>query len=169
MRRLAEGDAGGLGPLHRRYGAELGSLLLRVEPTLSEAEAEELVQDSFITLFQTADRYRDLGVLRSWIFRIGLNKARSWRRRTLFRRMLGRQQPRLSAGIAAESSGPDEQAGARLALSRCLQELSGKQREVLVLSVIEGLPQGEVAELLGISENAVATRLHRARCKLGRI
>lgn len=166
MRRLAEGDPGGLGPLHQRYGAALGSLLLRVEPSLSHEQAEELVQESFITLFHSAGSYRDLGRLQSWIFRIGLNKARSWRRRSLFRRMLGRQQPRLTAGIAAENSGPDEQAEARLALARCMDRLSSSQREVLVLRVIEGLSQAETAELLGISENAVATRLHRARCKL---
>ena len=169
MRRLSEGDPGGLGPLHRRYGGPLGSLLLRVEPTLAPEQAEELDQESFITLFQTAARYRELGTLKSWIFRIGLNKARSWRRRTLLRRLLGRQQPRLSAGLGAESSGPDQQAEARLALSRCLQGLSGRQREVLVLRVVEGLTQREVAELLGITENAVATRLHRARSNLGEL
>lgn len=166
MRRLVEGDAGGLGPLHQRYGAELGTLLLRVEPSLSHQEAEELVQESFITLFHTASRYEEQGRLRSWIFRIGLNKARSWRRRTLFRRLLGRQQPRLSAGVAPESSGPDQRAEARLALARCMDRLSSSQREVLVLRVIEGLSQQDTAELLGISENAVATRLHRARRNL---
>jgi RNA polymerase sigma-70 factor (ECF subfamily) len=47
-----------------------------------------------------------------------------------------------------------------------LEQLSGRDRELLRLSAWDGLSRGEIAQLIGIKENAVDQRLHRARSRL---
>lgn len=160
---LRGGDLQALGPLFLRYGGEVRSLLLRIEPTMRPEDADDICQEVFLTLPGTLGRYTERGRLRSWLFSIAVRKSRAWRRRRWVRTLLGQQHGIDAAGVAKRASRTEEQIDARKQIDAIMQKLPAAQREVLVLNVVEGLSTQETADVLGISVNAVSTRLHRAR------
>ena len=160
---LCNGDLDALGLLYQRYGKDVRSLLLRVEPSMRREDADDLCQEVFLTLVDTLNRYEEQGKMRSWLFGIAVRKARSWRRRRWTRFVLGRQHGEAAAGVSLQADRVEERVIARQRVDAVLRAMPASQREVVVLNVVEGLSARETAAVLGISENAVATRLHRAR------
>ena len=164
MQQLAGGDAEPLGELFLRYGKMVHSVLRRYAVGAAEAELDDLVQEVFLTLFESAPRYLESGKLRSWLCGIAVRKARSGRRKNWLRDNLLRRFGGGGAGIAVmHESTVESQAGARVEVTRALAVLPEPQREVLLLHVVENLSGEEIAEALGISPKTVWTRLHRAR------
>ncbi|MBN1962751.1 MAG: hypothetical protein JW841_17610 [Deltaproteobacteria bacterium] len=88
MTALAKGDYTSLGRLYRRHKTVVCDLLLRLDPTHSQADAEDLCQEVFLTLYQTAARYSGGDRLRPWLLGITLNKARRFRNKWRLRRWL---------------------------------------------------------------------------------
>lgn len=164
MERLATGDLDALAPLYDRYGRMVASLALRTESSLTPEQADDVCQEVFLTLSSTAPRYKEEGRLRSWICGITVRKVKAWRRKSWVRRALHRQHGDVSAGVSLyRGPSPVAQAEAREQVRIALDALPAGQREVVVLHLVEGLSGAEVASALGMSENAVWIRLHRAR------
>ncbi|MDE2434775.1 MAG: RNA polymerase sigma factor [Sphingomonadales bacterium] len=132
--------------------------------------ALDITQQSFIAGFAALKRYDGTRPFEHWLARIVINKAHDWARRRKVRRFFAFALPLEDARTVAESA-PDaeRQAADRQELARtmaAIARLPDRLKEVLALRTIEGLSQAEVAEILGISEKAVETRLHRARARL---
>ncbi len=164
MARLAEGDAEPLGVLYERYGRMVFALVGRYASASGRAELEDLVQEVFLTLFETAPRYVETGKARAWICGVAVRKARAgWRRRFWRQSILARFAPGGAGTAAARASSVEADVDARVTVERALEKLPAAQREVLLLHVVESLSGDEIAEVLGISPNTVWTRLHRAR------
>jgi RNA polymerase sigma-70 factor (ECF subfamily) len=164
MATLASGDGAALAVLHQRYARMICSLILRLDPRASLEEAEDLTQDVFLTLYETADRYQEEGKLKSWLCGIAAKKARSARRRSWIRAGLMGSNRGINPGHSSSySSGTDDRLEARREVAQALASLSDSQREVLVLHSIEGLSGEDIAQVLGIKTSAVWVRLHRAR------
>lgn len=170
MRRLATGDGPAMRQLYSRFSRLVYSMIGRYAPGVAAAEAEELSQEVFMTLLSTAPRYQEQGRLVAWVCGISIRKARAYRHRNFLRRTL-------FSGYAADTrveaaSGADatfgERAHARLALDRAIRTLPEPQREVLLLHLVDRLEGAEIAQILGIKEKTVWTRLHRARLGLRR-
>lgn len=159
MGRLAAGDCEPLGLLYRRYGKMVFSVIRDYMPMFASQDAEDVCQEVFLSLKDTAARYHHTGQLRSWICGIAVRKAKEHRRNRWLRRALLGQFGAAAPGPAIEQS-PAE---GRLDLDRALQSLSEPHREVLHLHSIENLSTDEIAQALGISVKTVWTRLHRAR------
>jgi RNA polymerase sigma-70 factor (ECF subfamily) len=130
------------------------------------ADAEDVLQDTLLSVADHLAEYEGRASLASWVFMLA-RTACARRRRGL------KNQPHLpeeAAGEAASAeSSPEQAAGQkqlRAALERALAALSDEQREVLLLRDMEGLSAPEVAASLGLSVEAVKSRLHRARAKL---
>ena len=142
------------------------SLLLRLDPGRGLAEAEDLTQDVFLTLMDTAGRYREQERLKAWLCGIAARtsrgaKSRFWRRRGLLARQRG------APGMAAPvTSGVDDRLDARRKVAQAMEALPPSQREVMILHAVEGLTGEEIAVALGMKANAVWVRLSRARAKL---
>ncbi|HOX05668.1 MAG TPA: sigma-70 family RNA polymerase sigma factor [Planctomycetota bacterium] len=158
-------------------------LLLRL--TGSAEDAEDLAQECFLRACRALDQFQGGSAFYTWLYRIALNLARSGHRSE--RRRRGREVPMaVLAGAAARQgdsgddgdggiemaaieSGPDELAERREMVRKvqeALEDLSGDHREVVVLRDIEGLDYEEIADLVGVSREAVKSRLHRARGEL---
>lgn len=138
--------------------------------TGDEDEALDVTQTSFIAAFSALARYDGERPFRLWIARIALNKCHDWARRRMVRRFLTFAAPMGEAEEVADSAVPIDRAMAdrqELArVNRAIAELSPALKEPLLLRTVEGLSQAETAQILGISEKAVETRLYRARKKL---
>jgi RNA polymerase sigma-70 factor (ECF subfamily) len=163
-RRIARGDTDALGhayDAHHDAVRAFGRRLLG-----SEAAAEDLVHDVFLALPDVAARFEGRATLRTFIMSIAVNRTRNSRRATA--RRIGamerlHQEPR-EGGEDPESLS-ERRAMAEL-LSRLLDELPMDQRVAIVLCVIEERTSGEAAQIVGVPEATVRTRLFHARRKL---
>ena len=152
--------------------AALHELYLRHEPWLSARLAhrcsdpqvvEESVQDTFVTVWRTAGRYRGGGEVAAWIWGIGirtlLHKVRP--RKPLVERLRAqRQAPQLSAEdqLLVQVEHGD--------LGAALDRLSPELRLVVQATVLDGLSCREAGALLGVPTGTVKTRMMRARREL---
>ncbi len=134
-------------------------------------EALDLTQESFISAHQALARYDPERSMRAWLSTIAINKCRDWGRKRTVRRFLtldgtlGAEADRVADDrVAIDDAASDRQELERVA--QAISTLSPDLRETLVLRTIEGLSQSETANILGITEKAVETRLYRARAKL---
>jgi RNA polymerase sigma-70 factor (ECF subfamily) len=134
------------------------------------ADVEDVVQDVFLAAFTKAGRVRGDGgaAVWAWLATITVNACRTRHRRNgVFDKLLARLSMSASEHAAlgpAKAETDDTLARVRDAIER----LGGSEREVVVLHCLEGMRLGDVAEVLGISGNAVQIRLHRARQRLKR-
>lgn len=121
-------------------------------------QAEELVQETYLRAWKAIDSLRDARSAKSWLF-------------TIFRREFARQFERKQLDIqelddlgdlAAPAATLDTSTEA-FVLRRALAELSPEYREPLVLQILGGFSCDEIAQTMGLSSNAVMTRLFRAR------
>lgn len=164
MERLADGDIRALGTLFLRYGEMVRNALVRFAPELAAADVEELSQDVFLAVYDSATRYQDQKKLKSWLFGITVRKARAWRRKTWLRRKLLDLHTGKSIGMALptlESS--HSRVEQREEVEEALNRLSTKQREVVLLHAVDGFSCEEIARILNVHVGVVWSRLHRAR------
>jgi RNA polymerase sigma-70 factor (ECF subfamily) len=134
-------------------------------------EALDLVQETFVAAHQALPRYDGDRSMRAWLSTIAINKCRDWGRKRTVRRFLSFATPigPEAEAVADDQVAIDDATGDRQELdrvTRAISTLPANLKEPLVLRTIEGLSQAETAEVLGISEKAVETRLYRARRSL---
>jgi RNA polymerase sigma-70 factor, ECF subfamily len=134
----------------------------------SEADAHDLVQDTFVQAFRSAHRFQGRSSVYTWLHAILLNLTRHYhrdRKRLVFDDQLARQD------IPAAEEGPsrldaDAAAGALIEALKCLTR---EHREVLVLRFYENMKVGELAAHLGIAAGTVKSRLHYGLAEMQRL
>ncbi len=126
--------------------------------THDPARAEELTQECFLAVLQSASRYRPTATFRTFLYAIGLNLVRADRRKSMFRAMF--------SGESKREPGADSGAEQTLILRDALGHLDSTDRELLMLREYEELTYAELAELLDIPVGTVRSRLFRARAEL---
>lgn len=160
-----QGNRSAFGQLVDRHKDGLVSYLIRL--TGSRSQAEDLAQEAFLRLFERGHRYAEQGRLQSYLFRIATNLVRSKARRD-------QRWSRLRVAFF-HSNGhrtePNQQAEVlrcelHQELNRALARLPLRYRAPIVLSYIEDKSHREIADLLGIQEGTVKSRLHRGRALL---
>ena len=169
--RALQGDQAAFRDLVGRHKEPLYRLLRRL--TGDPDEAYDLLQETFVALWLSLDRYDAGRPFAGWARRIAVNKSRDWARRRSVRRWIAAVLP-FDDGtslVADHSASPEVVTGDAIELrrtERAIDALPASLREALVLTAIEGMSQRQAADLLGISEKAVETRVGRARASLGR-
>ncbi len=129
------------------------------------ADAEDAVQEAFLRVLRHKDRLDEVRDRRVWLIRIVWNVVLDRKRRMKTRpetddvAELARVVP--WQGLSAEELASAAEHHARVL--GCVDRLPEKERQVLVLSAFEELPSVEIAEVLGITESSVRSRLFRAR------
>ncbi|MEZ5288561.1 MAG: sigma-70 family RNA polymerase sigma factor [Vicinamibacterales bacterium] len=132
-------------------------------------EAEDVLQQTFLSAWRHAAQFRGEASARTWLFAIARHAAVR-HRRTRAREPVD-DAPIDDLGLEAGWGGPDPEAMAvaaedRERLSRALAALTDEQREILTLRELEGLSGEETARVLGLGLAAMKSRLHRARLAL---
>lgn len=141
---------------------------------VAEEALEDAVQDVFVAVHRRWDTYDDqASSVETWLFGIVIRVAQSHRR--MRRRRLARLwawfQERASHETFRQSDDPAEMVAKReatLVLNRILEELSDRERDVLVLVDVEQMSVREAAEVLSINVNTAYTRLRAARLRFQR-
>jgi len=127
----------------------------------NSADAEDVVQETFIRAYRGLRGYRERQTFRAWLYRILVNRCRTAGRRR------GRREARLvSGGLRVDAAGPvggadDLEIGSLL--GRAMEGLDGLHREAFLLKVGEEMDYHEIASLTGASVPALKMRVKRAR------
>ena len=133
-------------------------------------DAKDVLQDTLLAMARGVRQFRGASSLSAWLFTVARSLCIKKRRRSKFapqrEHSLDGQATPQAKELPAPARDPDEAlAGKQLeqSLDLAIQALEPKYREALLLRDVEGLSAPEVAEVLGVSVQAVKSRLHRAR------
>lgn len=128
---------------------------------LSGPDAEDAAQEILATAARRIASCEAEAALTSWLFQITRRTVANVRRGAWFKRMF---KPKDEAEHAAAfESGSDADTEMELAVRRCFKTLSPIHAEVLLLGEVEGYTRPEIAQLLGVPEGTVASRLRLAK------
>lgn len=172
--RLRAGDESAFVALIQRYQQRM----LRVaEMTVgSRAVAEEVTQDTWLAVVRGVERFEGRSSLKTWLFHILLNRAKSAAGREL---RAGRPDQNIDERFDKTGAwitppepwadrADDRVVAERLAerVQQLLPQLPDSQRQVVVLRDVEGLAADDVAALVGVSDGNQRVLLHRGRAQL---
>jgi len=167
VKRWQAGDEEAFAELIKLHESRVFRLLFRMMG--SREDAEDLTQETFLSLHRHGHRFRAEARFSTFVYRVAANAALN-RRRSLGRgrARIEKLKHRQLAGddLPAAPRDPEDAAlGSELTdhVKVALDELSPSLRMPVVLYDIEGLAYGEIAKILGIAEGTVKSRIHRAR------
>lgn len=165
VRALARGDRQAITDVYREHGPKVRAYARRMLG--DEAAAEDVIHDVFVALPAAMARYRGDAKLGTFLIAMAVNHCRR-RARSAARglRAVERMERREVEGPARTPEAEARRRELAAALGRGLATLSVEHREVFVLCAVEERGSPEVAELLGVPEGTVRTRLFHARKKL---
>jgi RNA polymerase sigma-70 factor (ECF subfamily) len=174
VQRLQADDDAAYEEVLRRFGPRMLSVARRMLP--QEQDAQDAVQDAFLSAFKSIGNFQGDAKLATWLHRIVVNaalmKLRSKRRKpeTSIDDLLPKYHEdghRRSNGDWRVTHDTAVQTGEiREQVLKAIDQLPDLYREILMLRDIEELSTEETAQQLDITEGAVKTRLHRARLAL---
>lgn len=144
--------------------------------TGSGSEAQDLTQEVFLRVFRTVKTFRSSeGSFATWLARVTRNLLIDHYRRTRQERVtdsIEEQLPMIEEAGAGAAPRPDQSVAGREAseiLQATLQKLSPDLREAVILRDLQEMEYREIADVLGIPEGTVKSRINRGRAELGRL
>ena len=164
IRKCRSGDARFYEPLVRAY--EPAGMRLAVAMVGNVEDAQDALQEAFVKAFQSLHRFDLSKPFGPWFFQILRNQCRDLLRSRKSRFRMETVDEFLEERPADGSRGPERslrRSDARVLLWKALERIGEEHREILVLKELEGFRYGEIAEILGIPEGTVASRLYHAR------
>jgi RNA polymerase sigma-70 factor (ECF subfamily) len=179
VRRAQAGDHDAFRMLVERYQGRAYGLALRV--LRDEEQAKDAVQDAFLKVYRSLDRFEGRAGFYTWLYRIVMNQCLDRKRRDKSDRevewndesaagVLNASESAASpAGRDADREAPDvaiERSEIRQAVARAIDALPEDARRTIQLREIDGLSYKEIAEAMGIPKGTVMSRLHYARQRL---
>jgi len=172
--RCLRGDETAWEDLVRLHTRKVYALCYRF--TGSGSEAQDLTQEVFLRVFRTVKSFRQTeGSFATWLSRVTRNLLIDHYRRTRQERVtdsIEEQLPMMEVEGAAASSRPDQALAGREAseiLQATLQKLSPDLREAVILRDLQEMEYREIAQVLGIPEGTVKSRINRGRAELARL
>ena len=179
LRRFNEGDAEAFEALVRRYERPLYNFILR--SVRRRERADELLQDVFMKVVQRSGDFKGNSKLSTWLYTIARNLCIDHSRKMVFRRHKsldapGRsgeseEGPTLLERTAAEGPTADRaaiQKDLQRRIAEAVEELPEEQREVFLMRQVQGMAFKEIADVVGVPENTIKSRMRYALERLQR-
>ena len=164
--RAQTGDEKAFTDLMREYYPLVYTIVVRIVD--NPHDVEEVVQDTFLSAYQGLAQLEDSAKFKSWLAEIARNCARQWARK---RRINTVSLDEVGEGVLQTQDSPDEQL-TRLEqkglIRRTMETLPQKDREIARAFYLEGASYDELTEAHGLSYNAIAFRLSRAKHQLSK-
>lgn len=154
-----------------RYRNPVYSLVAQI--LVSEADAADVLQNVFVKVFRGIGQFHGQSTLKTWLYRIAVREAlnfrRGWFRRHFHEPFSIDDEPADPSGKLATAPAADgpyetlEQSERQQLVKSALDALPRPYRAVLVLREMEDMPYDEIADMLGVPEGTVKSRLMRGR------
>ena len=164
----ANGDAAAFEEIHSRHRRLVYSVALRM--TGNRADAEDLTQETFLSLLRGINGFRGDAAFVSWLYRLTVNQVLMH-----FRRRRSRPEDQTTNGQLPEpvrggawASDPLS-ATDRIAVRAAVRALPPGYRTTVILHDVEGYGHGEIARLTGRRPGTSKSQLHKARARLRRM
>ena len=169
VKLLKQGNISAFEEVVKRYSARVYSMGYRM--TRNTQDTEEVLQDTFVTVFRKINAFQGKSSLSSWIYRVSVNTAlmKLRKRRSDRSSLLEDAIPNYRDSEAlSDNSFRQENTGSflREKIQSAILELPEEYRAVFVLRDIDGLSTKDVCRILQVTSPAVKSRLHRARLVL---
>ena len=156
----------------KQYGPRIYSLARRMLG--NDADAEDVTQDVLLQVVRKLDTFRGESAFPTWLHRVTANAALNYRRKRATQEEHRVHEPvdqfteegKHRGPVRLWTSSPDKQAldkETAQVIETAIARMPSLYRDVYVLADVEGLPNAEIADMLGIGIPAVKSRLHRAR------
>lgn len=165
VERCRQGDLDAFGELYQAHSGKLYSLTWRMVG--NQSDAEDLLQEVFLSAHRKLDSFRGESALGTWLYRLAMNLCLDHLRSRAAR------TDQVTGSIDDEPWIPDagsrslaDRAVHRLDLERALAQLPEGCRAAFLLHDVEGLEHREVGEVLGIAEGTSKSQVHKARLRL---
>lgn len=158
---VASGDEAAFRQLYGRHTPRLLGFVHRLLGW-DDVEAEDAVQETWVRVCQSLDRFRWDSLFSTWLMGIGLNVVRDRIRRA------SRSQV-VEFGPAHEEVVPPPSTEDRIDIERAIALLPDGYRIILVLHDVEGMKHAEIADRLGISDGTSKSQLSHARKTLRKL
>lgn len=157
---------------YKNWLVEHGAIAFKVARSYARTteDCQDLVQDILLEVWRALPSFRERSSLSTWSYRVALNTALSWRRGEHRRQSL---QLAIADAVAGSVSPPES--SRVLADCETVDRLYAAIRQLprgdaaLILLYLDGLTYGQMAEVLGITENNVGVKLNRAKKALGEL
>ena len=170
VRRIRAGDGPLFEILMRRHNQRVYRTARAI--VKDETEAEDVMQQAYVNAFVHLEQFQERAQFSTWLTRIVVNEALARRQKQIAQRSSERgDEHGVLMEFRAPQPDPERQAYAqelRRVLEDAVDLLPDGYRTVFMLRDIEGMSTAETGEGLGIGEEAVKTRLHRARAMIRR-
>jgi RNA polymerase sigma-70 factor, ECF subfamily len=169
--RVLAGDKGLFEILMRRYNTRLYRAVRGI--VRNEAEVEDVLQQTYVNAYGHLTQFDGRAMFSTWLTRIAVHEALARARRSGRYLHLDLEDVTLAGVMAGAPAMPDPERLAqscelRTFLERAIDRLPDGTREVFILRQIDGMNTAEVADVLGVTDIVVKTRLSRARAALRR-
>jgi len=163
--RIRQGDLLALGVLYERHKKQMYRVALAI--TRDPNAAEDILQEGFLRLYGSVDRFDETRPLAPWLYRVTVNLSYNWvtRRGRWLVPMEGAME-RLRAGPKSSPETVVEQNELQRIVREALNALGFEHRVVLVLFYLGEFSLKEIAHILNLPEGTVKSRLHYGRKRL---
>ena len=156
--RVLEGDVAAFTEIVRRHYRDCSRYAVRMLG--DRDDAEDALQETFLSAYGALGRYRERQAFRAWLFRILVNRCRTIARQRRRRRHRFVEDGAMHESVEANPPRGDPEL--RDALQRALDRLDPPAREAFVLKYGEGLEYREISALTGVGVSALKMRVKRA-------
>jgi RNA polymerase sigma-70 factor (ECF subfamily) len=165
VERCRRGDLSAFEEIYRAHSGRLYSVACRMVG--NQTDAEDLLQEIFMTAHRKLDSFRGESALGTWLYRLATNLCLDHLRSRAARTNQLTDALDDEHGLSdVGSRGLADRTLARMDLERALAQLPDGCRAAFVLHDVEGLEHREVAEALGIAEGTSKSQVHKARLRL---
>jgi RNA polymerase sigma-70 factor (ECF subfamily) len=177
--RCLRGETGAWDALFLEHYAPAGRFIFQLSPDFTREDAEEITQETFLSVINHLSSFQGNSRLQTWIFRIARNKAQDYRERQMAaKRGGGKETVSLQAENAetgltidppSNDPGPDSRLLQRednAAVGQALEHLGDACREIIDLRYFADLSYEEIARITGLNIKTVSSRLSKCLDRL---
>jgi RNA polymerase sigma-70 factor (ECF subfamily) len=158
-----QGDQGAFAELYRQHHRYVRGICRNI---LRDDSVDDLCQDTFLLAFTRLESFAGKSLFRTWITRIAVNQCLMTLRKRRHYVSVPLDEEVIDRCVFVATDAALEGAPARMDLEKMMSVLSDSAREMLIMAYLDGIPEGEIAESLGLSLDAVRCKLSRTKRKM---
>lgn len=153
----------GFTELYQRYARRVYNSIYRI--VSDQAEAEDILQETFLTAFREIDKLSGVSSFEAWVKRVGINKSISHLRK---RKIQFTELAYTELEAEPEYDGRENEIFENKVedVKNCINQLPHSYKTIVCLYLFENIPQEEIANMLGLTHTNVRSQYHRAKKKI---